>query len=66
MLGVLATASNPMPLENLSYFVKLGPPRFDPDDFIMKRVVIVNGAEVGEVSMDRVQDMMVKAIKAKG
>ncbi len=58
-LAVLFIAdTKPMQLENLTFFVEVGPPVFSSDDFITRRNVKVNGVDVGHVSVDRVQDDM--------
>ena len=56
-LAVLSLASDgPMPLENLTYFVELGPTTFSPDDFVARRPVKVNGIDIGHVSVEMVAD----------
>lgn len=51
-----AAAGVPLPLENPTFFVEVGPPSFNLDDFVVRRSVRVNGVELGSVSVERVQD----------
>jgi hypothetical protein len=50
----------PLELENTTWTIEMGRTHYNPDDFVPRKQVYINGEEVGWVAMDEVQDMLAK------